>query len=289
LFYAINEGGEDRPAYSNRFPLPVFYLVEMTWPYNNTHPVFLPLFIMGLLGLGLWAFRRKPEDKFFLTWFIVVYTFFTLLIPNKQWRYVIPLFPVLAISAASFVTFIYGKLQGTWQSVASSLNMKRLVKLGAGALVVFTVATAAYSFYDGYQWAARYVIHIPIREATNYTAARLSQNDSIAVLCPNNSFNDDMVSFYLEANASMQNDVWQYPLLAVDAFTPDFNVTTLISSCQKKNTKFLLLYEYGQTAPYFNTTLTTVQVWETMNRTGRFSYVTYFGISPRAIYVLSFT
>jgi hypothetical protein len=98
-----------------------------------------------------------------------------------------------------------------------------------------------------------------------------------------------MVRFYLEANASRRNEVWQYPLLAVDAFTPDFNVTTLVSSCQEKNTKFLLLYEYGQTAPFFNTTLTTVQVWDSMNSTGRFSYVTYFGESPRAVYVLSFT
>jgi len=164
-----------------------------------------------------------------------------------------------------------------------------LVKIGAGVLVVFTVAATAYSFYDGYQWAARYVIHVPIQEATNFAGARLSQNDSIAVLCPNNSFNDDMVRFYLEANASRRNDVWQYPRLAVDAFTPDFNATTLVLSCQKTNTKFLLLYEYGQTAPFFNTTLTTVQVWEAMNSTGRFGYVTYFGESPRAIYVISFT
>jgi hypothetical protein len=267
----------------------VFYLVEMTWPYDNTHPIFLPLFILGLIGLVLWAFRRKPEDKFFLTWFIVVYLFFTLMIPNKQWRYVTPLFPVLAISAASFVTFAYGKLQGTWQSMGFSLNRKRLTKIAAVALVVFTVAAVSYSFYDGYQWVARYVIDVPIQEATNFAAARLNQSDSIAVLCPNNSFNDDMVSFYLEANASMHNQVWQYPPLAVDAFTPDFNVTKLVSLCQKTNTKFVLLYEYGQTAPFFNTTLTTVQVWDTMNSTGRFSYVTYFGISPRAIYVISFT
>jgi hypothetical protein len=289
LLYAIAEGGEDRPAYGSRFPLPVFYLVEMTWPYDNTHPIFLPLFILGLIGLVLWAFRRKPEDKFFLTWFIVVYLFFTLLIPNKQWRYVTPLFPVLAISAASFVTFAYGKLQGTWQSMGSSLNRKRLVKLGAVALAVFTVTAVSYSFYDGYQWVARYVIDVPIQEATNFAAAQLNQSDSIAVLCPNNSFNDDMVSFYLEANASMHNEVWQYPPLAVDAFTPDFNVTKLVSLCQKTNTKFLLLYEYGQTTPFFNTTLTTVQVWIAMNSTGRFNYVTYFGISPRAIYVISFT
>jgi hypothetical protein len=156
-------------------------------------------------------------------------------------------------------------------------------------LIVSTGVSVAYGFYYGYQWTARYVIHVPIEEATDFVAARLSQNESIAVLCPNNSFNDDMVRFYLEANASKRNEVWQYPELAVDAFKPDFDVTTLISSCQRENTKFLLLYEYGQTEPFFNSTLTTVQVWDAMNSTGRFNYVTYFGDSPRAIYVISFT
>jgi 4-amino-4-deoxy-L-arabinose transferase-like glycosyltransferase len=288
LLYAITAGGEDRIGYSLRFPQPVFYLVEMTWPYNNTHPIFLPLFVLGLLGLGLWAYRRKTAEKFFLIWFIVVYIFFTL-IPNRQWRYVVPLFPILAISAASFLAFCFGKLQNIWKSIAPSLNKKRLTKIAAGILIVFTVASVSYSFYDGYQWASRYIIHIPIREATDFAAAQSNQNESLAVLCPNNSFNDEMVRFYLEANASRRNGIWQYPALAVDSFTPDFNETMLVQLCEQHNTKFLLLYEYGQTAPFFNTTLTTVQVWEKMNSTGRFNYVNYFGESPRGIYVLSFT
>lgn len=287
LLYAITAGGEDRLGYSLRFPQPIFYLVEMTWPYNNTHPIFLPLFVFGLLGLGLWAYQRKTLDKFFLIWFIVVYVFFTL-IPNRQWRYVVPLFPVLAISAACFLTFCYGKLQNIWKSAVINLNKKRLAKIAAGILIVFTVVSVSYAFYDGYQWTARYVIHVPVQEATDFAAAQLNQNESLAVLCPNNSFNDDMVRFYLEANASRRNGVWQYPALAVDSFTPDFDETTLVQLCEEHNTKFLLLYEYGQTAPFFNTTLTTIQVWDKMNSTGRFNYVNYFGESPRGIYVLSF-
>lgn len=287
LLYAITAGGEDRLGYSLRFPQPVFYLLEMTWPYNNTHPILLPLFIFGLLGLGLWAYRRKTAEKFFLIWFIAVYVFFTL-IPNRQWRYVVPLFPVLAISAANFLVFCYRKLQNVWKSVIPNLNKKRLAKIAGGIIIVFTVASVSYSFYDGYQWAARYIIHIPIRETTDFAASQSNQNESIAILCPNNSFNDDMVRFYLEANASRRNGIWQYPELAVDSFTPDFNETMLVQLCEQRNTKFLLLYEYGQTAPFFNTTLTTIQVWEKMNSTGRFSYVNYFGESPRGIYVLSF-
>jgi hypothetical protein len=214
--------------------------------------------------------------------------FFTF-IPNKQWRYVVPLFPVLAISAGSFVVFSFGKLQTAWKSAAASWHKRRWMKVAAVALAAFTVGSLAYSFYDGYQWTARYFINIPISEATNFAASQSSQNQSIAVLCPNNSFDDDMVQFFLEANASRRNPVWQYPALAVDAFTPDFNATMLVSLCESRNTKILLLYEYGQTAPYFNSTLTTIEVWESMNATGRFNYVAYFGQSPRAIYVLSFT
>lgn len=289
LIYAITAGGEDRVAYSSRFPLPVFYLVEMTWPYDNTHPIFLAVYVLGLLGLGLWAFRRKTEDKFFLTWFMVVYVFFTFLIPNKQWRYVVPLFPVLAISAASFVTFAYGKLQGAWQATAITLNKKRLVKVAAGALLVFTVSAVAYSFYDGYQWTARYQIHIPIEETTNFAAARLNQNESIGVLCASNSFSEDMVRFYLEANASIRNEGWQYPERAVDAFKPDFNVTELILLCENHNARYVFLYEYGATFPYFNSTLTMHEVYGMLLDSGRFATVTRFGESPRTISILSFT
>ena len=113
LQYVMTEGGQDRPAYSNRFqPIPVFYLVEMTWPFNDipVNPVSLPIMILGLCGLGLFAYRRKKQDIFFLTWFMVVYVFFTF-IPNRQWRYVTPLFPILAISAACFIMFLYGRVR----------------------------------------------------------------------------------------------------------------------------------------------------------------------------------
>ncbi len=291
LVYAITAGGEDRIAYTQRFgpfAMPVFYLIEMTWPYNNTHPIFLPLFVLGLLGVVIFAYRRKREDKFFLAWFLVVYVFFTL-VPNKQWRYVVPLFPVLAISAGSFLAFSFGKLQKAWNVMSASLTRKRMIKTAGFVLAAFTIISTAYSFYDGYQWTARYFIHVPIPEATNFAASQLSQNQSIAVLCPNNSFDDDMVRFFLEANESRQNQVWQYPALAVDSFKPDFNSTQLVSLCEARNAKILLLYEYGQTTPFFNTTLTTAQVWDSMNKTGRFQYITYFGASPRAIYVLCFT
>ena len=287
LLYAIQVGGEDRPLYSARFPLPIFYLIEMTWPYYNTHPIFLPIYILGLLGLGLWIYRRKPEDLFFLTWFVGAYVFFTL-IPNKQWRYVTPVFPVLAISAAGFIFSAYNRIKKAWESTGIRLNKKRVIKVAAGLFVVFSLASVFYSYYDGQQFVARYQIFIPIEEATDYAASRLSSNESIMVLAASNSYNQDMVKFYLHANASRQNQVLQYPELPVDAFTPSFDVNEAVALCQEHNVKYVFLYEYGATFPYFNSTLTLHEIYVELLDSGRFTYVTIFGTSPRTISILSF-
>jgi 4-amino-4-deoxy-L-arabinose transferase-like glycosyltransferase len=288
LLYAIQVGGEDRAAYSTRFPLPVFYLIEMTWPYGSTHPIFLTVFALGLIGLGLWGYRRKTEDKFFLTWFIIVYVFFTLLIPNKNWRYVMPLFPVLAISAAGLVTFLYDKIHIAWNSTKMSPNRRLFLKFSAAVLVAFTVVSMAYSFYDGYEFVARYQISIPVDQATNFVSSRLSQGQSVVVLCASNSFSVDVVKFYLEATWPQSDNVWQYPKLAIDAFTPEFDVNELTSLCEEKDAKYLLLYEYGGSFPYFNSTLTTQKIFEMVVNSGRFTYVTSFGESPTRIFILTF-
>ena len=291
LFYAIQEGGEDRAQYSARFPAPVFYLIEMTWPFNDVpvHPISLPLYALGLLGLCLWAWRRNPEDKFFLAWFAVVYIFFTL-IPNKQWRYVTPLFPVLAISAASFIFFAYSKLVQAWKRERLPLSKKRAFQVAAGLLIVFALVSVVYSSNDAYQMVARDQIHIPIGEAADYAINRMSPNDSLMVLCAINLFNQDMVKFYLQAaDGSKQNEVLQYPELPVDAFTPNFDVNELIALCQEKNIKYVFLYEYGGDFPYFQSNLTAMEVYGklTVNNSGNFTDEHRVGIFPRTITIFS--
>ena len=290
LFYTINEGHLERTQYSTRFPAPIFYLIEVTWPYNDIHPIALPIYILGLLGLGLWAYRRKTEDKFFLTWFITVYVFFTL-IPNKQWRYVTPVFPVLAISAASFIMLVYGKAAEAWKHKQISINKKRLLKVAAGLFVIFTAVSVVYSSNEAYYMVARDQIHIPIEEATSYAVKHLGENESIVVVCAFNLFNKDMVKFYLPANESKRNEVLQYPELPVDAFAPNFNLNEFIALCSSHNVKYVFLYEYGSTVPYFNTTLTLHDVYGMLYHSGRFSGISdeaTFGANPRRIFVVSF-
>lgn len=268
--YVMSEGGEDRPAYSNRFqPIPVYYLVEMTWPFNTiaVHPISLPIFALGLCGLGLFAYRRKKQDIFFLTWFVVVYVFFTV-IPNRQWRYVTPLFPILAISAACFIMFLYGRVHA-WKPHQVGIKGDRLKKLASAFFIIIIASTVAYASYDSYQMTVRDQIHIPIQETTNYLAAHLSQNQSAVLVCAFNLLDQDMFRFYLPSNMS-RDQIWQYPSLAVDAFTPNFNITEFVSLCQQRNVKYIILFDYGIHTQFFNTPLDYTQVETMIYNTGRF-------------------
>jgi 4-amino-4-deoxy-L-arabinose transferase-like glycosyltransferase len=284
----IQGGSEERISYSVRFPLPIFYLIEMTWPYPHTHPIWLTVYILGLLGIGLWLHRQKTEEKLFLTWFVIVYVFFAL-IPNKQWRYIVPVFPVLAISAASIIVYIFNKLTKTCKAMPTNSNKKLMVKAVAAFFVFFSVSSVVYSFYEGYQWVARNQIYIPIDEATNFVAVHVDQTDSILVLCATGAYNQDMVKFYLNKNALRQNQILQYPVLPVDAFKPRFDVNELIDLCEENRVKYVMLYEYGATVHYYESTLTLHDVYIMLLNSDRFTYVTIFGDSPRTITILSFT
>jgi hypothetical protein len=291
LLYVVQEGGQDRAMYSSRFPLPIFYLVEMTWPFNDipVHPISLPLYVIGLCGLALWAYRRRTEDKFFLLWFIAVYVFFTF-IPNKQWRYVTPLFPVLAISAASFLFFVYGKIGAVWKSEQLTLSNRRVRQISAAFFIVLAASAVFYSSYEAYQMTERDQIHIPLEETAKYLASHMNLNESAVIVCAFNLFNKDMLRFYLPANMSA-DQIWQYPALAVDSFTPNFNITEFVSLCEQRNVKYTILYDYGADTPFFNTTLTYRNVTTLLYESGRFGFTgdePFFGDMPYRTFLAGF-
>jgi 4-amino-4-deoxy-L-arabinose transferase-like glycosyltransferase len=266
--YVMQEGGEERPFYSNRFqPIPVFYLVEMTWPFSNipVHPISLSIFILGLWGLGLFAYRRNKQDIFLLTWFVVVYVFFTL-IPNRHWRYVTPLFPILAISAACFIFFLYQKVRG-WKP--NYQNKVEIRKLASWLFILLITSIVVISSYDAYQMTTRDQINIPIEETANYLANNLQANESAVIVFSFNLLNQDMLRFYLPADMSLEQ-VWQYPELPVDAYTPNFDIYEFISLCEQRNVKYIILYDWGPHSKFFNTTLDYTQVLTMIHKTGRF-------------------
>jgi hypothetical protein len=101
-----------------------------------------------------------------------------------------------------------------------------------------------------------------------------------------------MVSFYLWTHGDTSVQVYQYPAQAVDAYTPDFNVTELINQCRENHVQYLFTYEYGGTVTYFNSTLNLQQVYVELYGSGNFTHISdnmTFGANPRRIFLLEFT
>jgi len=285
--YAIQFGNVGQSEYSLRFPVPIFYLVEIVWPYSDMHPVSLLLYVLALVGLIFFVVRRKPQDKYLLIWFIATYVIFTI-IPNRQWRYVTLVFPVLAISAAELAASLYYRTQKIWRATLSSVTKKRIAKLSAGFLIVFVVAGVFYSAVDAYVWVSADQIQVPTEDTANYISQRSLVNGSVLVLCPFNRFNKDIILFYLNSKSASPTQVYQYPTLAVDAYPPDFNITELVSYCQTNDTKYVLLYEYESTPTYYGSNLNEQALYTILNDTGKFSLEVSFGVAPRRMFVFSF-
>ena len=286
--YALQVGNPEKLAYSSRFPAPIFYFIDMVWPYDAFHPISIALYALGLAGLVFLALRHRKADKFVLVWFACVYVFFTL-ITNKEWRYVLPLFPTLAIAASALIMFLYGKV-GAWNG-KRALNRARLRKAAAGALVVLVAGAAAYSVYETYAVVSYFDVQIPIESATVYAMDRMDNNQSIMVLSPFNFFSQDMVRFYLAENGNSQIQIYQYPTLPVDTYTPTFNITELLWMCKQNHVKYLFAYENGGTTPYYNTTLNLQEIFKEIYASGDFSQITEqatFGANPRRIFALTF-
>ena len=163
--------------YSIRFPIPIFYIIESTFPgIAFAHPISIGIFVLGALGVGLFALRRKPADRFFLVWLLVIYVFFTL-IASRTWRYVLPLYPVVAVAGASFVAALYGKAEHYWKNANTPANRKLLGKVLAGCLIALTASAAIYSVVEAQRWVANETVYIPLPEATHYAAQRINGSD----------------------------------------------------------------------------------------------------------------
>jgi len=276
--YIVSEGNEERVAYSNRFFLPIFYLVEMTCPYSDIHPISVPIYVFGLLGLVLWVWRRRPQDKFLLVCFFVVYFFFTM-IPNKNWRYITMVFPILAISASNCILFIWGK--------ATQKFGKKFGKVVSVFFLFLLVFLLFVSANDAFYWIEKDTVHIPVDEASQYIIGRLRADEEIMVLCPSGLLSLDVVRFYFGVNGFMEEKFWEYPEKPVDVYTPVFNEAELVEYCESLHIGYLMLYEYGD-MKFFQSELTSNSVLEIVLNTGSFSVEKEFGSSPHQIFVLRF-
>lgn len=271
-------------VYSARFPIPIFYIIESTFPgMQLVHPISIGIFILGALGIGLFALRRNPEDRFFLVWLLVVYVFFSL-IASRTWRYVMPLYPVVAVAGASLVMALYGRLEKSWKSAGTPANRKRVCKVLAVLLVAVTASAVVYSAVDAERWISGESVYIPLPEATHYVASHINGSDELMVLCPINNLNVNMLKFYLNAGEGKNNTVVQYPTLPPDSYNLNFNTTKAAQLCRENSVKYVLLDE-NTGYRYFNSSLTAPDMADILVSSGGFTLVEVFGTAPFRVFV----
>jgi hypothetical protein len=270
--------------YSARFPAAIFYIIESTFPgMQLVHPISISVFVLGALGLGLFALRRKPEDRFFLVWLLVFYVFFSL-IASRTWRYVMPLYPVVAVAGASLMMALYGRAEKSWKSTSTGVNRKRLCKVLAVCLVAVTASAIVYSTVDAERWIAGESVYIPLPEATHYVANRINGTDELMVLCPINNLNINVLKFYLNADEGKNNTIVQYPTLPPDSYNMNFNASEAAQLCRENSVKYVLLDE-NTGYRYFNSTLTAPNVADLMISSGNFTLAQTFGSAPFRVFV----
>ena len=261
--------------------IPTFYLTETQSIYSTIHPISLFMYLSGFFGLGVFIIRRQKPDKLFLIWFITVFVFYTI-VTNKNWRYVIPFYPVLAISAAVFVIVTYTKLRS---------RKKILAKISALILIAFTCVSLLQSVNDNITWINFGKTPFALEQAVDYAITHNNSHQSIMVLCPDNLFSQGIIQFYLLKDGRTQIHLYSYPLSPTDDLT--FNITTIISRCKQYNVKFLFTTEYGgNSVSYFNSTLTLMDIYTQIYNSGNFTQITpqqTFGQLPRRIFILNFT
>lgn len=281
--YTLQAGSDERAAYGTRFPLPIFYLIEMVYPYMDLHPISLPIYVLAFLGLTLWLRRRKPEDKFSLIWFIVVYVFYTIFISNRNWRYVIPLFPILAISASDYILHTWNKLI---DGVKTHKTLMR--KVAAALFVVLIASSVVWSLADAYYWVEKEHVQVPVEAASRYVSQNSGLNEAAVLLLPVNYLSPDAVNFHLMIHDSGRRVLIEYPQDPADVYTPVLNETALLEKCEGFDVKFLLLYENGG-KNYYDSELKAVDVLDTLVDSGNFTLETTFGDSPQRVFVIRFT
>jgi len=286
--YTLEKGSIERLEYGERFPLPLFYMIEMTYPYMDLHPISLPIFFLGFLGLGLWTWRRTPQDKFSVIWFIVVYVVYTFFVSNRNWRYIIPLFPIIAIAASDLILVTFDKIQKAIQGAKIKISKPLITKLVAVVISVLMVSAVGYSVQNANYWIEKDNIHLPVEEAAQYAVENSDPNQTSIVLYALNFFSPDAVYFYIKTCGSSQRRMEYYPDYAVDSYQPFFNETQLIEQCQNTSTKYVFLYENANTT-YFQSEWTAHEILKKTVALENFELEKTFGTSPHRLFLLRFS
>jgi hypothetical protein len=292
-FYSLQMGSESRLAYSTRFPLPIFYFLEIFRPYSYIHPISLFIYIFSLIGLGLWLMRRNQIDKFLVIGFFVTYTFFTI-ITSKDWRYISIIFPILAISGSEFISWLYDRVKNGLDAPIVDVSRKRFYKILTTVFILLVCSSIIYSIWDSYVWLESEHFNYPVREACQYVAENSIVDETAVAFFPTNYFNIGIMRFFMEIYDSGQRRLLQYPENAVDVFRPLPNderfflsLNILMKRFEVMNVKYLLLIEW-ETKYYFEEFYDSSDVLENLNATGHFILETEIGSYPHRMFIIRF-
>ncbi|MBT8171973.1 glycosyltransferase family 39 protein [Candidatus Bathyarchaeota archaeon] len=291
--HSIQVGNEDRFAYSTRFPWPIFYFIEMVWPYSYAHPVSIFVYILGLLGVGLLLKRRSNEDRFLVIAFFVIYFFFTL-ISSKDWRYISLIFPVLSIACSEFIIFIFDNAKKMIKKPHVSNINKNFYKIITGIFVFIVSFSLVFSIWESYLWLESEHFNFPVGEACKYISENSTENETAVAYFPTNFFNIAMMRFYLDIYDSGQQRLIEFPENAVDVYKPIpndhrffFSINRQIQRYEVMNVKYLLMIEW-EIKYYFESFYDSSDVLGNLTNTGRFMLETEFGSYPHRMFIIRF-
>lgn len=291
--HSLQVGNEDRLVYSTRFPWPIFYFIEMVWPYSYVHPISLFVYIFALLGLGFLLKRRSDEDKFFVIAFLVIYFVFTL-ISSKDWRYISLIFPILSISGSVFILNIYDKLKKILKKPHGSVFNTRIYKIITTVFVLIVSFSVVFSAWESYLWLESEHFNYPVGEACKYISENSSVDETAVAYFPTNYFNLAMMRYYLEIYDSGQRMLIELPENPVDVYKPlpndmrfFFSLNRQIPRFEVMNVKYLLLIEW-EVKFYFESYYDSSDVIENLNSTKHFILETEFGRYPHRMFIIRF-
>ncbi len=61
--YALQVGNPEKAFYSDRYPAPIFYFIDMVWPYDTFHPISIFIYIVGLGGLSISSISTQQKRQ----------------------------------------------------------------------------------------------------------------------------------------------------------------------------------------------------------------------------------
>lgn len=216
-------------------------IVEYYIPFSLLQLMTPLLALLAIFGLGYAFYVLKRKSLVLISWIIIVDLVFSLL-PNKNWRYVVPFLPTFAILTSILIWSLWEK-----SCKITNINIKTSLKVAIVCVVVLAITSgfAAAPYYMNREFT-----YIPLDQGCQSVAQHIQPGRNVMLVLQSNLMNVYSVSFYLAAyQPNILTEVLVYPSEPVEMQLPQsFNVTALRQDCLQHNVDYLFLYEGAWTS-----------------------------------------